>query len=135
MFVEEVLAHAEPELEQEPDPVNFNGRWCNSLGSVMEVQADVNGDLSGIYRTGVGQPEPTDPFDLTGFVTGDLIVFCVNFGRFGSLTAWTGQHTRNEQGNEVIRTLWHLAKNVKDELEPDQLWAAILAGANDFRRC
>ena len=113
---------------------NFQGKWKNRLDSEMELAVDTNSDLTGKYRTGVGQPKPTEEFDLKGFVSGDLIVFCVNFGRFGSLTSWAGQHTRDDNGNEVIYTLWHLARNVRDEDEPDELWAGILAGANEYRR-
>ena len=100
----------------------------------MELTVDADGDLMGIYRTGVGRPDPAEEFDLKGFVSGDLLVFCVNFGRYGSLTSWAGQHTRDENGNEVIYTLWHLARNVRDDDEPDELWAGILAGANEYRR-
>ena len=115
------------------DP-NFNGKWGNRLDSEMEISVDTNGDLIGKYRTGVGSPQPTEEFDLKGFVSGDLIVFCVNFGAHASLTSWAGQHTRDENGNEVIYTLWNLAQNIPDPDEPDQLWAGILSGANEYRR-
>ena len=69
-----------------------------------------------------------------GFVSNDLIVFCVNFGDFGSLTSWAGQHTRDENDNEVIYTLWHLAKYIPDSDEGERLWAGILTGANEYRR-
>ena len=115
-------------------PPNFEGKWKNRLDSEMELFVDPSGDLLGKYRTGVGRPTPGEEFDLKGFVSGDLLVFCVNFGQYGSLTSWAGQHTRDPNGNEVIYTLWHLARNVKDADEPDELWAGILAGANEYRR-
>ena len=110
-----------------PTPPNFNGVWENRLDSEMELTVDTDG-------TGVGAPTPTQEFDLKGFVSNDLIVFCVNFGEFGSLTSWAGQHTRDENQNEVIYTLWHLAKNIPDNEEEENLWAGILAGANEYRR-
>ncbi|MFT5548143.1 MAG: hypothetical protein ACI9CO_000055 [Candidatus Azotimanducaceae bacterium] len=116
------------------DLPNFDGKWKNRLDSEMELSVDVDGDIQGRYRTGVGRPTPTEEFDLKGFVSGDLIVFCVNFGTYGSLTSWAGQHTRDENGREVIFTLWHLAKNISDENEPEELWAGILAGANEYTR-
>ncbi len=115
-------------------PPNFQGKWRNRLDSEMELAVDMSGELTGTYRTGVGKPSPTEEFDLKGFVSGDLLVFCVNFGRYGSLTSWAGQHIRDDNGNEVIYTLWHLARNVRDEDEPDELWAGIIAGANEYRR-
>ena len=116
--------------------VNFDGKWENKLGSEMEISTDSSGNIIGKYSTNVGKPDPTEIFDLTGYTSGDLIVFCVNFGKYGSLTSWAGQHTIDQQNNdkEVIYTLWHLARNIKDEDEEDQLWAGILAGANEYYR-
>jgi len=116
-----------------PSVVNFSGKWRNQLGSEMELATDVSGRVTGRYRTNVGSPQPAEEFDLTGFVTGDLIVFCVNFGKYGSATSWAGQHTR-EAGGERLHTLWHLAQNIPDVNEPTGLWRGILAGADTFFR-
>lgn len=121
-------------VEPAPPPsVMFEGKWKNNLDSEMELTVQGN-HISGIYRTNVGSPSPTEEFDLKGFATGDLITFTVNFGKYGSLTAWAGQHTEESPGSYVINTLWHLAKNVPDADEPDDLWSAVLAGANQFSR-
>ena len=67
-------------IESAPAPsVDFAGVWRNELGSEMEVQINDN-TVSGIYRTNVGSPKPTEEFALVGFATGDLITFTVNFG-------------------------------------------------------
>jgi len=113
--------------------VNFNGKWRNELHSVMDLVVDAVGAVTGTYRTGVGSPSPTEEFDLVGFASGDLISFTVNFGEYGSLTSWVGQHT-TEGGGERIKTMWHLAKNVEDANEPASLWGAVLTGADTFRR-
>ena len=114
--------------------VDFSGTWKNRLDSEMELAVATNGDVIGEYKTGVGQPAPSEEFDLKGFVSGDLIVFCVNFGKYGSLASWAGQHTKDENGKEKIYTLWHLAKNIKDEDEEEDLWAGVLVGANEYSR-
>lgn len=114
--------------------VNFDGTWKNRLDSEMELSSDKSGKIIGKYRTGVGKPTSTEEFDLNGFISGDLIVFCVNFGKYGSLTSWAGQHTVDEADNEKIYTLWHLVRNVKDEDEDEKLWASILAGSNEYAR-
>jgi hypothetical protein len=114
-------------------PVDFSGKWRNQLRSEMELTVKGN-KVTGKYRTGVGLPTPAEEFDLTGFCSGDLLAFVVNFGKFGSLTAWAGQHTIDDVGQGQIRTMWHLAKNVKDEDEPSELWAAVLSGADVFFR-
>jgi len=38
-------------------------------------------------------PKPTEEFDLVGFASEHLLAFTVNFGEYGSLTAWVGLHT------------------------------------------
>jgi len=120
-----------------PNPstiVDFDGIWRNGLGSEMDLSVDQTGNVTGTYKTNVGAPTPTEEFPLVGFASGDLITFTVNFGQYGSLTSWAGQHTEDSTGNGQIHTLWHLAKNIKDEDEPANLWAGILAGANIFTR-
>ena len=120
--------------EPSPPPnVDFEGIWENTLGSQMELSVQGNA-VTGIYRTNVGAPEPTEEFSIVGFATGDLISFTTNFGKYGSLTAWVGQHTEVAAGQYEIRTMWHLARNVPDHEEPDDLWSATLAGANVFTR-
>jgi len=118
----------------EPVPqVNFNGEWINELGSLMDLTVDKKGNVSGKFKTNVGKPSPTEEFDLVGFASGDLLSFTVNFGKYGSLTSWAGQHTV-EEGTDVIKTLWLLARNVKDQDESKYLWGAILAGYDNFQR-
>ena len=115
------------------DAVDFSGRWRNQHGSEMQLRVGPGGRLTGTYHTAVGAPSPKQEFELAGFACGDLVAFTVNFGRFGSLTAWTGQHTLAE-GAERIHTLWHLAKNIPDADESGALWAGVLAGADTFER-
>lgn len=116
-----------------PSPtVDFSGTWRNQHGSEMRLTVSRN-SVKGKFRTGVGQPSPKEEFDLLGFVSADLIVFTVNFGAYGSLATWAGQHTV-EKKLEKIETLWHLARNVREEEEPEELWGAILTGADVFVR-
>ena len=117
-----------------PTPkVNFNGKWRNELHSEMDLVVDTAGSVTGTYRTGVGSPSPVEEFDLVGFASADLLSFTVNFGQYGSLTSWAGQHTV-QGGAERIKTMWLLAKNVEDANEPASLWGAVLTGADTFRR-
>ncbi len=110
----------------------FSGTWENERGSEV-VFSSANGLLSGFYQTNVGQPDKGQKFPLTGFESGDQITFTVNFGRYGSMTSWTGQLTEDEDG-PYIRTLWHLTRDVADEKEDHDLWKSITAGASEFRR-
>lgn len=109
----------------------FTGSWQNDRGS--QVTFIVDGmHLSGAYQTNVGQPDKSEKFPLTGFVQGDQITFTVNFGRYGSMTSWTGQLTTDDVGAN-IRTLWHLTRDVPDAEEDADLWKSITAGASIFR--
>jgi hypothetical protein len=131
MGIEEFLT--EPRQPSAGDRVDLNGRWKNGLGSEMTLSVAPNGAVTGTYRTGVGLPSPSEEFPLTGYVERDLLAFVVNFGRYGSLAGWVGQHTV-AGGKERIETLWHLARDVPEAEETTALWAGILAGANLFER-
>ncbi len=125
-------------LTERPRPhpgerIDFSGRWRNGLGSEMALAVAPNGTVTGIYRTGVGLPSPAEEFPLTGYAERDLLAFVVNFGRYGSLAGWVGQHTVSAD-KVRIETLWHLARDVPEAEEPASLWAGILAGANLFER-
>lgn len=113
--------------------VNFNGKWRNELDSEMNLIVDARGNVSGKFKTGVGAPSPAEVFDLVGFASGDLLSFTVNFGKYGSLTSWVGQHTI-ENGTDVIKTLWLLSRNIEDQEEPANLWGAVLTGYDNFQR-
>lgn len=116
-----------------PPTIDFSGKWKNELKSEMELQVSASGSVTGLYRTGVGNPGPAEEFDLVGFASGDLVSFTVNFGKYGSLTSWVGQHSTDGQGG-YIQTMWHLAKNVTDDKEPANLWGAVLTGSDTFRK-
>jgi hypothetical protein len=113
--------------------VDFSGHWRNQRGSSIEIEVDDRGRVDGTFRTAVGTPSPQESFPLCGVAQGDLIAFSVCFGVHESVTAWAGQLTI-VGGRERIETLWHLARNIPDEDEDRNLWAAILAGADSFER-
>ncbi|MBA2749351.1 MAG: hypothetical protein H0U45_11580 [Tatlockia sp.] len=100
----------------------------------MDLLVARDGKITGIYKTAVGSPGNLEGFDLLGFASGDLISFTVNFGKYGSLTSWCGQHTEDVAGSAIIKTMWILAQNVPDPQEPNNLWGAVLTGSNNFTR-
>lgn len=110
----------------------FSGQWVNDRDSAVMFEV-TDGLLSGHYQTALGQPDKSKKFPLTGFVEGDQITFTVNFKGYGSMTSWTGQLTRDEEG-DYIRTLWNLTRDVEDVAEDDDLWKSITSGASNFRR-
>lgn len=111
----------------------FMGLWRNQHGSEVFIASVEDSRISGTFKTGVGAHDPDEVFDLTGFVTDDLIGFSVNFAKHGCLTSWSGQHT-SQNGIEKIVTMWHLARAIPDSLEKLSLWAGIWTGADTFVR-
>lgn len=119
--------------KSEGPAINFSGIWINELGSEMELVVK-DGKVSGKYKTAVGKAGPTERFDLTGFASGDRIVFCCNFEPYGTLAAWTGLHSE-DKGVEEIYSLWHLPRDIQDDEEAKEYrWSAILTGVNTFKR-
>jgi hypothetical protein len=113
-------------------PNAFTGLWVNQRQSGVNFTV-TDGLLAGFYQTALGEPDKSKKFPLVGFVEGDQITFTVNFKGYGSLTSWTGQMSRDEDG-DYIRTLWNLTRDVEDVKEDDDLWQSITSGASDFRR-
>lgn len=114
--------------------IDFSGTWHNQHASEMDITVHADGTISGKYRTGVGSPTSAEEFALVGFVSDDLIVFSVNFGKYGSMTSWSGQHTKDKAEVERILTMWHLAKNIPNEHEDKKLWAGVWSGCDTFLR-
>ncbi|MCC6435426.1 MAG: hypothetical protein IT196_10395 [Acidimicrobiales bacterium] len=112
----------------------LSGTWANRLGSVMELAVDETGHgLQGTYRSGVGSPHPDRVYPVTGFAVGDAFVFAVDFNPHGSVGGWTGHHVTDGDDERLV-TLWHLARPVKPAAGDSELWGAVLAGADEFRR-
>lgn len=109
----------------------FSGSWVNDRGSVVHLFPS-NGLVNGFYQTNLGQPDMSQRFPLTGFIQGDLITFTVNFDGYGSMTSRAGQLSEDQHG-PFFRTLWHLTRDIADEMEDANLWRSITAGASNFR--
>lgn len=122
-----LLANAAPALAHDMD-----GVWINEGGSVMIVEADENGQLSGRYCSELGRVEPDSCAPLTGWVTGDVVGFSVRFDPPGSVTSWSGQLGEDERGL-FLRTLWHLSRDVADNEEAERLWESVISGYAVFR--
>jgi hypothetical protein len=130
-----MFQHFSKYLQRKPGgpAIECSGSWVNELGSEMEFTVQEE-RVSGTYRTAVGRASPSERFELTGFAVGDRIVFCVNFGPYGTLAAWTGLHSA-ENGVEEIYSLWHLPRDIADDEDAkDYRWSAILTGVNTFKR-
>ncbi len=119
--------------EKEHLKCNFLGLWRNQHGSELNITSTENGKLSGKFKTGVGACDSDEEHDVTGFVADGLIAFSVDFGKYHSLTSWTGQHVP-ENGEDKIETMWHLARTLPEKIEKDAFWTGVWTGADSFYR-
>lgn len=87
--------------------------------------------VSGTFQTAIGLPKFEEKFEILGRINANGIAFIVDFGKYGSIAAWTGRFELDEMG-PVIHTMWHLSQSEGGEEE--QLAKAILTGVGTFRK-
>jgi hypothetical protein len=133
MYIEWMLSQVGSGDEPPRRKSAIEGRWRNQLGSVMEITVDDDHRIEGSFQTGVGAMEPTTHFHVTGFAEGEALTFCVDFGRLGSVAAWSGHHVNDGDGERLI-TLWHLAQRVREPHGEVDTWRAISTGSDEFTR-
>lgn len=113
--------------------LDVSGTWYNQHGSELRLEVDSRGRLTGEFRSHSGLARAGDPCAVTGYATKDLIAFVVDFGRFDSLTAWTG-HCVLEAGEQRIRACWHMSVEVPAKHPELELWKGTWTGEDEFRR-
>lgn len=117
----------------------FAGVWHNQHNSEIELNIDDQGKVSGTFRKGKCKDEKenngVEEFPLTGFVSNDVITFCVRFETHSCVTAWVGQLAPSLEysDNNVLVTLWHMSVDVGNSAK-DLLWKSIITGADNFVR-
>ena len=116
-----------------PNARSVAGTWYNQHGSELRLEVDAEGRLKGEFRSRSGLARAGEPCAVTGFVKNDLIAFVVDFGRFDSLTAWTG-HSVIEAGEPRIRACWHMSVQVPAKHPELDLWKGTWTGEDEFRR-
>lgn len=112
-------------------PASFAGAWRNQLGSKMTLAVS-GSSVSGRYESAVSSDGGPITGDLVGFVNGDLISFVVNWPS-AAITSWVGQLV-NDNGYDVVTTLWQMTMNIPDSAEPTGMWQSIFAGTDRFHR-
>lgn len=135
MLLETILAEAMHVEETSRKAVSaIAGRWRNRLGSTMELMVGDDHQISGTFHTEVGMTDPRSTFHVVGFAEGEALSFCVDFGRRGSVASWSGHHVSDDAHGERLVTLWHLARPVQDPHDDTDVWRALMAGGDEFRR-
>ncbi len=111
---------------------DFTGTWINQVGSVLELRV-ADGIVTGRFESGVGDEGKTLWVDVSGRALGDLITFNTVYERYRTVVAWIGQHA-NDDGTEMIKTLWIHATDVPDDHLQEWMWLSKRIGADVFRR-
>ena len=106
----------------------FSGTWHNQHGSEIRIWVDPTGMISGKFNSGVGA-DTNDEFRLTGFARGNLIAFCVEFGKYDCITSWTGQLDQSEHKNH-IEMMWYMTANSRAQENAN--WRSTFAGSDTF---
>ncbi|NXL67075.1 AVID protein, partial [Chordeiles acutipennis] len=117
----------------------LTGRWTNDLGSNMTIGAlNEKGEFMGSYHTAVSAT--TNEIQLsplqgsqhnTNKKSQPTFGFTVNWTFSDSITVFTGQCFVDEEGKEILKTMWLLRSRV-DNLKDD--WKATMVGINVFTR-
>jgi hypothetical protein len=136
-------AQAGPVTAAAPNPVDQTiineliGVWTNQMGSTLTiVSVDANsGRVDGSYVT---SDDPSESFPLIGWVNTAApassgnhavsIAWTVRWGKFGSITSWTGVYGTVDHTVQIIGQ-WNLSRpNSGSE------WDHILAGQDRFKQ-
>jgi hypothetical protein len=119
--------------------MDVNGTWVNQNGSVVELHADGQGQLSGYYVSRKGRAVSGRRYPLVGQVSGEVLAFQVSWQddqtNLHSITSFTGRLGRDADG-ELIHTVWVLARQWENEerTRPTGTWNAFLVNSDVFRR-
>ncbi|XP_055510009.1 avidin [Leucoraja erinacea] len=116
---------------------NMTGTWWNVLGSTFYLSEAENSSLRGRYQTAVeaaaGEAGPDGLAPVIGIRhSGREPTFSMStVWAGGSITSWVGQCLMQEDGNQVLKTMWLLRSPVAS-LEED--WKSTRVGQDTFYR-
>ncbi|NWV17923.1 AVID protein, partial [Origma solitaria] len=118
---------------------NLIGRWVNDLGSNMTITTlNAKGVFTGSYHTAVtATTNEIRLSPLQGSVQRPnqkgqpTFGFTVNWSFSDSITVFTGQCFVDDDGKEILKTMWLLRSRVED-IKND--WKATRVGINVFTR-
>ncbi|NWZ68192.1 AVID protein, partial [Acrocephalus arundinaceus] len=97
---------------------SLTGSWVNDLGSNMTITTvNANGDFTGIYYTAVSvttKKIKKSPLLGSQHLNQPTFGFTVCWTFSDSITVFTGQCFVDDDGKEVLRTMWLLRSRVEN---------------------
>jgi hypothetical protein len=112
---------------------DINGTWYNQHGSALELTVDAEGRVKGAFSPGVGHVPSDVTYEVTGYVSGDVVAFMARFTPQRSVTSWVG-HLTGRGGAARLETLWHMAVDFPPSHKPEERWRGTWSGADVYRR-
>ncbi|XP_069075438.1 avidin-like [Pleurodeles waltl] len=115
---------------------DLSGKWKNGLGSTMSIgSVDSKGGFEGSYLSALSSTDNTiKESPLAGAQQLDdepTVGFTVKWNFSYSVTSFVGQCFVDDNGNEVLETIWLLRSHVGERTDN---WKATSVGTNSFTR-
>ncbi|NXB63429.1 AVID protein, partial [Struthidea cinerea] len=108
--------------ENVPSGCSLTGRWVNDLGSNMTITTvNANGVFAGSYHTAVtATTKKVEESPLQGsqhlpnLLSQPTFGFTIHWSYSDSITVFTGQCFVDDDGKEVLKTMWLLRSRVEN---------------------
>ncbi|XP_072345460.1 avidin-related protein 4/5-like [Scyliorhinus torazame] len=116
--------------------VDFAGCWQNELGSILKINLDENGSISGEYVSDVSETGHRANGNMVGYhqatpePTFGFVVRWTCPGCTGSVSVWTGQYFK-QNNVETLETMWLFRTTVMAKANN---WEATRVGQDVFKR-
>ncbi len=123
-----------------PDDVDLRGSWVNQNSSVLWIDEQSEGHISGRFSSQKGRAAKGVSYGLRGCVNGELASFAVNFrdgaANLSAITSFSGRYVRAADGTERLHTVWILSRQYEDEAKskPTQAWNSFITNSDVFER-
>lgn len=116
--------------------MDITGSWVNQNGSVLTIESEANGIISGEFVSTKGRAARGISYPVIGTRNHNLVSFSVNFQSaeqdLRAITAFSG---RLEPGSTpAIHTVWILAREFEDpkQTKPTHVWNTFLTNSDVF---
>lgn len=107
----------------------LSGTWHNQHNSEILMEVDGSGKITGYFKNSTtSAADQSEAFPLTGFASGDVFSFCVDFSKYGCMTAWVGQVL--DPKDKSFEAMWQMVADAHHK--PDLAWKSIWVGQDSF---
>ncbi len=116
--------------------MNVSGEWENQNGSVLVLEDDDAGPITGWFVSTKGRAARDQRFAVHGIRSGELVSIAVSFASeqddLASITTFCCRWARARTGDQQLHSMWVLARAFEDEArtKPTQPWNTFLVNAD-----